>query len=92
MLKNSKCHTLDRNNIRAQKDKCGLGNSKQWELAVDLQFNITHWPYIQSSANLNCVERFFADSHSNLQVAAATQLASLSGLVLIVSSLIILLQ
>lgn len=35
-MSQSKCHTLDRDNIRAQKDSCGLGLSNEWNLAVDL--------------------------------------------------------
>jgi len=46
MLLKSECHTLDRASIRAQKDGCGIGLGTEWNLAVDLQFNITHWPYI----------------------------------------------
>lgn len=47
MLSNSKCHTLDRNDVRAQRDLCGIGTmDEEWHFAVDLKFNVTHWPYI----------------------------------------------
>lgn len=46
MITKSNCHTLDRDNMRAQKDTCSLGQSDEWQLAVDLQFNVTHWPFI----------------------------------------------
>ena len=36
ILEKSKCHTLDRDNIRAQKDGCGIGlDTEEWEYAVD---------------------------------------------------------
>ena len=32
----SGCHTLDRDNFRAQKDECGIGiKTEQWRYAVD---------------------------------------------------------
>ena len=32
----SNCHTLDRENFRAQKDECGIGmKTEQWRYAVD---------------------------------------------------------
>ena len=50
VLGDSNCHTEDRNNIRAQRDrKCGIGSySDQWRFAVDKMFNATYWPYIQT--------------------------------------------
>ena len=47
VLERSGCHTLDRDNFRAQKDECGIGlKTEQWRYAVDQHFNVTHWPYI----------------------------------------------
>ena len=47
ILSNSHCHTLDRDDVRAQRDSCGVGVlNEEWRFAVDLKFNITHWPYI----------------------------------------------
>ena len=41
----SKCHTLDREDMRAQRDSCGIGDyTDEWRFAVDKQFNVTHWP------------------------------------------------
>jgi len=73
-MKESKCHTLDRNDLRAQRDACGRGFNDEWQLAVDLQFNVTHWPYIQSSQNYECVQEFFEDSFTNLKVNQASAL------------------
>ena len=44
----SNCHTMDRFNMRAKKDKsCGIGkNNDEWRFAVDQVFNMTYWPYI----------------------------------------------
>lgn len=43
----NKCHTLDREDMLAHKDSCGVGTGdNRWEWAVNKQFNITHWPYI----------------------------------------------
>lgn len=36
VLDKSKCHTLDRDNLRAQKDDCGIGMlTEEWRYAVD---------------------------------------------------------
>ena len=46
----SNCHTLDRKNLRAQKDSCGIGtDNDDWRFAIDKGFNVTHWPYIQNN-------------------------------------------
>jgi hypothetical protein len=67
VLSSSNCHTLDRNNMRAQKGKCGIGiESDRWRLAVDKMFNVTYWPYVQVSTAYNCISLFFADSYFNL--------------------------
>ena len=69
MLSNSNCHTLDRTDIRAQRDLCGIGVlDEEWRFAVDLQFNITHWPYVQDYNNFHCVQKFFSDSYINMSL------------------------
>ena len=43
----SQCHSMDRENMRAQRDICGIGDiTDEWRFAVDQQFNVTYWPYI----------------------------------------------
>jgi hypothetical protein len=41
------CHTMDRRNLKAQKD-CGAGRGSgtvdMWKNAVENQFNMTFWP------------------------------------------------
>lgn len=66
LYRESKCHTLDRENMRAQRDDCGIGDfTDEWRFAVDQQFNVTHWPYIQDNQIYHCVQKFFADSYIN---------------------------
>jgi len=77
VLQNSNCHTLDRSNMRAQKDECGIGTeSDRWRLAVDKMFNVTYWPYVQVSTTFNCISLFFADSYFNLNLNTAYYFAS----------------
>lgn len=36
VMKKSNCHTMDRNNLYAQRDKCGIGTgNEEWRFAVD---------------------------------------------------------
>ena len=66
LYKKSKCHTLDRESMRAQRDGCGIGDyTDEWRFAVDKQFNVTHWPYIQDDQTYHCVQKFFSDSYVN---------------------------
>ena len=83
VLERSGCHTLDRDNFRAQKDECGMGmKTEQWRYAVDQHFNVTHWPYIQDFDNYHCVQKFFSDSYINLSLDLSIQ-----GLSMAISSL-----
>lgn len=61
VLQESKCHTLDRDNLQAQKDKtCGIGlNNEEWRFAVDQMFNVSYWPYIHNTTTYYCVQSFF---------------------------------
>lgn len=75
VLSSSGCHTLDRNDMRAQKDGCGIGVvSDSWRFAVDKMFNVTYWPYVQVSTAYNCISVFFADSYYNLILKTSTKL------------------
>jgi hypothetical protein len=64
-------HTLDRENLRAQRERYAVGDTEEWSLAVNLKFNVTHWPYIHSAHMSECVQKFFADSHDNLSFSSA---------------------
>lgn len=76
MMSSSSCHTMDRNNQRAQKDeKCGIGYySNDFRFAVDKMFNATYWPYIQKEETYKCIRRFFADSYDSLILEQARSL------------------
>jgi hypothetical protein len=81
LLGQSKCHTMDRHNWRAQRDICGVPKSDQWRFAVDQMFNMTYWPLIQDSekeeymedtdmevtiSKYHCIRMFFSDSYDSL--------------------------
>ena len=74
MLLKSTCHTLDRDNLRAQKDSCGQGGNAEdydvsvWEEAVDALFKLNHWPYvnIEQEHIRTCIHETFSDSLLNL--------------------------
>lgn len=69
----SNCHTRDRFNLRAQKDSCGIGvKSDQFRFAVDKNFNVTYWPYIQTEYTYKCIRRFFSDSYDILILSGAS--------------------
>ena len=52
--------------MRAQRDKCGIGDfTDEWRFAIDQQFNVTHWPYVQEKDTYHCVQKFFSDSFVN---------------------------
>jgi hypothetical protein len=76
LMTRANCHTLDRYNIKAQRDdSCGVGQmTEEWRYAVDFKFNMTHWPYIQSQENYRCVRGFFADSYMNMSLKNAMPL------------------
>lgn len=54
----SRCHTLDRRNILAQRD-CGAGAKsstfKYWVEAAELEFNMTYWPQLQDPTTAACI-------------------------------------
>ena len=41
---------------------------EEWNLAVDLSFNVTHWPYIHDPDTYHCVQKFFSDSFINMSL------------------------
>lgn len=50
----SDCHTLDRENLGAQNEGCGIGtDTEQWRYAIEKRFNVTYWPYIQKETTRN---------------------------------------
>ena len=70
VLLGSNCQTVDWNNMYAQLD-CGIGalggnNFTIWQTAVESQFNITYWPYVQTNNTRPCLEEVMAISLTNL--------------------------
>ena len=85
VFEKSNCHTLDRKDMRAQKDNCGIGtNNDEWRFAVDKMFNVTYWPYIQISNVYTCVSQFFGNSWYNLNLDYAHPLFVFSATVIAV--------
>lgn len=66
---NDKCNTLDRDNVRAQKD-CGLGAMVDYEEdfsdAVQSKFELQFWTYTRTDESLNCMKRVFPQSQYSL--------------------------
>ena len=46
ILESSDCHTLDRDDWRAQKEDCNNGSLGEWQDAVTSLFRLNHWPYV----------------------------------------------
>lgn len=47
VLEASSCHTLDRDNFRAQRDTCGVGAGKEWNEAIDAMFKVKYHAWVQ---------------------------------------------
>lgn len=65
VLEASECHTLDRDNFRAQRDICGIGDGTDLDDAIVAMFNIKYQSYIQDSVVRSCIENAFDDSLIN---------------------------
>lgn len=50
----SKCHTLDRNDMRAQRDICGAG-AELVDQAIEAMFKIKYHPWVQDSKVNDCI-------------------------------------
>jgi hypothetical protein len=46
VLQASNCHSLDRYNLRAQSETCGMGPQIELKAAISMSFNYTQWPNI----------------------------------------------
>jgi hypothetical protein len=80
---------LDRDNLKAQRDKCGLGLlDDEWRFAVDQKFNVTHWPYIHSDETYFCVQKFFSDSYFNMYIEGAFRLVSTASAAIVLITLL----
>ena len=71
VLEYSNCHTLDRHNMRAQGDTCGIGPGNDIDSAIESLFDIHYWPMIKNQRVRACIESFFDDSPTNLAKSKA---------------------
>ncbi len=46
VLEASECHTLDRDNFRAQRDTCGVKPGKDWDEAIDAMFKVKYHAWV----------------------------------------------
>ena len=46
VMQESECHSLDRYNLRAQAETCGMGPQIELKAAIQISFNFTQWPNI----------------------------------------------
>eukprot|EP00347_Sterkiella_histriomuscorum_P000911 403374054 len=67
VLQESACHTLDRNDFKAQRDTCGISDKSVLDSAIDQLFNVNHWPLVQGDQTTNCIKSLFPDSLQNQQ-------------------------
>eukprot|EP00347_Sterkiella_histriomuscorum_P016997 403351056 len=79
VLNNTNCQTVDWLNMEAQKD-CGVGSKggdmyQAWQFAVESQFNITYWQYLQSNYTRSCLNEIMATSLLNLEKKISIQIA-----------------
>ena len=81
VLEGSKCHTLDRDNWRAQNDKsCGLGgkddleSQEDWLAAVTQNFTLDHYPYMQNEQTKDCILKMSFNSPENIAKGLAGHL------------------
>lgn len=72
VLESNNCHTEDRYNLRAMKEKCGIGmENDQWSFSMNKMFNMTYWPYIHDTDVFNCIQSIFSNSFNNMTKGSA---------------------
>ena len=69
------CHTLDRNNILADRDICGIMDGDDLNNAVQAVFNVKYHPYVQSDYVAACITDAFLDSPTNVLLVPLNALA-----------------
>jgi hypothetical protein len=74
VLEASECHTLDRDDFRAQRDSCGIKPGKDWDDAIDAMFKVKYHAWVQDSKVRACVEEVFDDSPVNQARSDSTRL------------------
>ena len=44
----SNCHTNDRGNFLAMREKCSLAKENDWDRAVEAFYKLNYWPYVNA--------------------------------------------
>jgi hypothetical protein len=89
VLEASECHTLDREDFRAQRDVCGIGSGGDLDSAIKAMFEMKYHPWVQDGRVRNCIEEVFDDSLRNQQKMQAAPLLSIFGTFLALMSLLV---
>jgi hypothetical protein len=87
VLQVSECHSLDRYNLRAQAEQCGMGPQIELKAAISIAFNFTQWPYIQNERAAQCMVNIHPLSEINILRSGAVRVGALGALVMLSLSL-----
>ncbi|TNV73756.1 hypothetical protein FGO68_gene11125 [Halteria grandinella] len=71
VLNVSNCHTLDRFNLRAQAETCGMGPQIELKAAISIAFNYTQWPFIQKESAASCLMPIHPHTEANMLLSGA---------------------
>ena len=63
---NDHCHTLDRENMKAQLE-CGLGDCEDFRLAVQWGQKFNNWSSTNGEYINGCIEQFHPESYTNIK-------------------------
>lgn len=80
ILEGSQCHTLDRDNMRAQRDVCGIGPVPALDNAIQAMFDVKYHAWVQDPNVQGCIYGVFDDSLFNQQKLRAASMLGLAGL------------
>lgn len=89
VLESSECHTLDREDFRAQRDICGIGGGGDLDSAISAMFDMKYHPWVQDGRVRSCIEEVFDDSLRNQQKMGAAPLLQLGGMIIALSTLFV---
>jgi hypothetical protein len=68
LLQSSQCHTNDRENFLAMRDKCSITKTDEWDKAIQARYELNYWPYVQTESSVSsCLEDMFMDSPTNMK-------------------------
>ena len=84
MLEWSRCHTLDRNNMRAQYD-CNDATPAKLQEAVEKIFEFSNWPYMHNDETADCYKTISLNSWKNINEDHAVRIVAVMGSALVAS-------